>query len=443
MPLRLVAGARGFAAAFAALVASARETMDRVDAVAAAIVEDVGRRGDAALFDYTRRFDGVAAGRSGLRISARAVDAAWREIPAGARKALEIAAARIEDFHRRQLPGDAAWTDGAGLRLGWRWTPVDAVGIYVPGGRNAYPSSVLMNAIPARVAGVGRIAMVVPTPRGEVDPMVLAAARLAGVAEIHRAGGAQAVAALAFGTRTIAPVDKIVGPGNAYVAAAKRLVFGRVGIDSIAGPSEVVVIADAANDPDWIAADLMAQAEHDPVAQSILITDDAAFAARVEAAIDALLARLARREIAAASWRDHGAIIVVRRLRDAVPLVDRLAPEHLQLAVADPDEMAARIRHAGAIFLGHHTSETLGDYCAGSNHVLPTGRTARFSSPLGVYDFQKRTSMIEVSARGARALGSVASVLARGEGLEAHARAAELRLGGTQARRARGGGDGR
>ncbi len=429
MPLRLVAGARGFAAAFAALVASARETMDRVDAVAAAIVEDVGRRGDAALFDYTRRFDGVAAGRSGLRISARAVDAAWREIPAGARKALEIAAARIEDFHRRQLPGDAAWTDGAGLRLGWRWTPVDAVGIYVPGGRNAYPSSVLMNAIPARVAGVGRIAMVVPTPRGEVDPMVLAAARLAGVAEIHRAGGAQAVAALAFGTRTIAPVDKIVGPGNAYVAAAKRLVFGRVGIDSIAGPSEVVVIADAANDPDWIAADLMAQAEHDPVAQSILITDDAAFAARVEAAIDALLARLARREIAAASWRDHGAIIVVRRLRDAVPLVDRLAPEHLQLAVADPDEMAARIRHAGAIFLGRHTPEALGDYVAGPSHVLPTSRTARFASGLGVLDFLKRTTLIGADGDSLSGLAAPAIALAEAEGLGAHARSLSVRLG--------------
>jgi histidinol dehydrogenase len=429
VPLRLVAGARGFAAAFAALVASARETMDRVDAVAAAIVEDVGRRGDAALFDYTRRFDGVAAGRSGLRISARAVDAAWREIPAGARKALEIAAARIEDFHRCQLPGDAAWTDGAGLRLGWRWTPVDAVGIYVPGGRNAYPSSVLMNAIPARVAGVGRIAMVVPTPRGEVDPMVLAAARLAGVAEIHRAGGAQAVAALAFGTRTIAPVDKIVGPGNAYVAAAKRLVFGRVGIDSIAGPSEVVVIADAANDPDWIAADLMAQAEHDPVAQSILITDDAAFAARVEAAIDALLARLARREIAAASWRDHGAIIVVRRLRDAVPLVDRLAPEHLQLAVADPDEMAARIRHAGAIFLGRHTPEALGDYVAGPSHVLPTSRTARFASGLGVLDFLKRTTLIGADGDSLSGLAAPAIALAEAEGLGAHARSLSVRLG--------------
>jgi histidinol dehydrogenase len=302
VPLRLIAGARGFAAAFEALVASARETMDRVDSVAAAIVEDVRRRGDTALFAYTRRFDGVAPGRRGLRVPARDIAAAWRAVPAAARKALELAAARIEDFHRRQLPGDAAWTDGAGIRLGWRWTAIDSVGIYVPGGRNAYPSSVLMNAVPAKVAGVERIAMTVPTPRGAIDPMVLAAARLVGIDEIHRVGGAQAVAALAYGTRSIAPVDKVVGPGNAYVAAAKRLVFGRVGIDAIAGPSEVVVVADGANDPAWIAADLMAQAEHDPMAQAILVTDDPVFAARVEAAIDALLATLPR-------WPPrHGAI---------------------------------------------------------------------------------------------------------------------------------------
>lgn len=428
MPLRLVAGARGFAAAFDALVASARETMDRVDAVAAAIVEDVQRRGDAALFDYTLRFDGVKPGRQGLRIPARQIAAAWRSIPAAARTALETAAARIEDFHRRQLPADAAWTDGAGLRLGWRWTPVESTGIYVPGGRNAYPSSVLMNAIPARVAGVARIAMVVPTPHDEVDPMVLAAARLAGIEEIHRVGGAQAVAALAYGTRTVTPVDKIVGPGNAYVAAAKRLVFGRVGIDSIAGPSEVVVVADAANDPAWIAADLMAQAEHDPVAQSILITDDAAFAARVEAAIDALLARLARREVAAASWRDHGAIVILRRLRDAPTLVDRLAPEHLQLAVADPDALAARIRHAGAIFLGRHTPEALGDYVAGPSHVLPTSRTARFASGLNVLDFMKRTTLIGADGDSLAGLAGAAITLAEAEGLGAHARSLAIRL---------------
>ena len=428
MPLRLVAGARGFAVAFDALVASARETMDRVDAVAAAIVEDVQRRGDAALFDYTLRFDGVKPGRQGLRIPARQIAAAWRSIPAAARTALETAAARIEDFHRRQLPADAAWTDGAGLRLGWRWTPVESTGIYVPGGRNAYPSSVLMNAIPARVAGVARIAMVVPTPHDEVDPMVLAAARLAGIEEIHRVGGAQAIAALAYGTRTLTPVDKIVGPGNAYVAAAKRLVFGRVGIDSIAGPSEVVVVADAANDPAWIAADLMAQAEHDPVAQSILITDDAAFAARVEAAIDALLARLARREVAAASWRDHGAIVILRRLRDAPTLVDRLAPEHLQLAVADPDALAARIRHAGAIFLGRHTPEALGDYVAGPSHVLPTSRTARFASGLNVLDFMKRTTLIGADGDSLAGLAGAAITLAEAEGLGAHARSLAIRL---------------
>ena len=428
MPLRLVAGTRGFAAAFAALVASARDTMDKVDAVAAAIVEDVQRRGDVALFDYTRRFDGVKPGRQGLRVPARQIAAAWRAAPAGARKALEIAAERIEHFHRRQVPGDAAWTDGAGLRLGWRWTAVESVGIYVPGGRNAYPSSVLMNAIPARVVGVDRIAMVVPTPRGEIDPLVLAAAKLAGIDEIHRAGGAQAVAALAYGTRTVTPVDKIVGPGNAYVAAAKRLVFGRVGIDSIAGPSEVVVVADGANDPAWIAADLMAQAEHDPVAQSILITDDAGFAARVEAEVDALLAGLPRREIASAAWRDHGAIVVVRRLRDAAPLVDRLAPEHLQLAVAEPDALAARIRHAGAIFLGRHTPEALGDYVAGPSHVLPTSRTARFASGLNVLDFMKRTTLIGADGDTLAGLAGPAIALAEAEGLAAHARSLAVRL---------------
>ena len=428
MPLKLVAGARGFAAAFTGLVASARDTMDKVDAVAAAIVEDVQRRGDVALFDYTRRFDGVEAGRLGLRIPARQIASAWRTAPVGARKALEIAAERIEDFHRRQVPGNAAWTDGAGLRLGWRWTAVESVGIYVPGGRNAYPSSVLMNAVPARVAGVARIAMVVPTPRGEIDPLVLAAAKLAGIEEIHRAGGAQAVAALAFGTRSVTPVDKIVGPGNAYVAAAKRLVFGRVGIDSIAGPSEVVVVADGANDPAWIAADLMAQAEHDPVAQSILITDDAAFAARVEAAVDTLLASLPRREIASAAWRDHGAIIVVRRLRDAVPLVDRLAPEHLQLAIAEPDALASRVRHAGAIFLGRHTPEALGDYVAGPSHVLPTSRTARFASGLNVLDFMKRTTLIGADGDSLAGLAAPAIALAQAEGLDAHARSLAVRL---------------
>ncbi len=428
MPHRLVSGAPGFSEGFAALVASARETMARVDAVAGAIVEDVQRRGDDALFAYTRQFDGVAPGRRGLRVAAREIAAAWRDVPARARAALEAAAGRIEAFHVRQRPDAVGWTDGDGVRLGWRWTPVDSVGLYVPGGRNAYPSSVLMNAIPARVAGVERLVMVVPTPGGAIDPLVLAAAKIAGVSEIHRAGGAQAIAALAFGTHSIAPVDKIVGPGNAYVAAAKRLVFGRVGIDSIAGPSEVVVVADAANDPAWIAADLMAQAEHDPVAQSILIVDDAGFAARVEAEIDRVLAVLPRREIAAASWRDHGAIIVVDALEDAAALIDRLAPEHLQLAIAAPDEFAARVRHAGAIFLGRHAPEALGDYVAGPSHVLPTSRTARFASGLGVLDFMKRTTLIGADAAAFAALAPAARVLAEAEGLAAHARSLAIRL---------------
>jgi histidinol dehydrogenase len=320
------------------------------------------------------------------------------------------------------------WTDGDGVRLGWRWTPVDSVGLYVPGGRNAYPSSVLMNAIPARVAGVKRVVMVVPTPGGEIDPLVIAAAEIAGVGEIHRIGGAQAVAALAYGTASIAAVDKIVGPGNAYVAAAKRLVFGRVGIDSIAGPSEVVVVADAQNEPAWIAADLMAQAEHDPVAQSILITDDADFAMRVEKEVDRLLRRLGRRDVAGASWRDHGAVIVVSRLADAVALVDRLAPEHLQLAIASPDDFAAKVSHAGAIFLGRHTPEALGDYVAGPSHVLPTSRTARFASGLGVLDFMKRTTLIGADAGSLAALAPPALAIAAAEGLDAHARSISVRL---------------
>ncbi|MBL8571812.1 MAG: histidinol dehydrogenase [Phreatobacter sp.] len=427
MPLELIAGTPGFAAGFNRLVASARETVEQVDSVAAAIVEDVRRRRDQALLDYTARFDKLEVTADRLAIGSREIDAAWRKTPAAARRALQTAAQRIDAFHRRQLPGDVGWTDGLGLRLGWRWTAVDSVGLYVPGGRAAYPSSVLMNAVPARVAGVERLVMVVPTPSGVLNPLVLAAARIAGVTEIYRVGGAQAVAALAFGTATIKAVDKIVGPGNAYVAAAKRLVFGTVGIDSIAGPSEVVVVADAANDPDWIAADLMAQAEHDPVAQSILITDDARFAARVGAAVDALIGKLKRKAIAAASWRDHGAVIVVRRLADAPALVDRLAPEHLQLAVAEPDRLAGRIRHAGAIFLGRHTPEALGDYVAGPSHVLPTSRTARFASGLGVLDFMKRTTLIGADSAGLDALAPAAVALARAEGLDAHARSIAVR----------------
>lgn len=427
MPLELIAGTPGFAAGFARLVASARDTVAQVDAVAAAIVEDVRRRGDAALIDYTTRFDRMTVAAERLAIGPREIEAAWRKTPANARRALETAAQRIEAFHRRQLPGSVGWTDELGLRLGWRWTAVEAVGLYVPGGRAAYPSSVLMNAIPARVAGVDRLVMVVPTPDGVLNPLVLAAARLAGITEIYRVGGAQAVAALAYGTKSIKAVDKIVGPGNAYVAAAKRLVFGTVGIDSIAGPSEVVVVADGDNDPAWIAADLMAQAEHDPVAQSILITDDARFAARVGKAVTTLLGTLKRKAIAGASWRDHGAMIVVKRLADAPALINRLAPEHLQLAIADPDGFAKKVRHAGAIFLGRNSPEAIGDYVAGPSHVLPTSRTARFASGLGVLDFMKRTTMIGVDTAGLHALAPAALTLAHAEGLDAHARSIAVR----------------
>ncbi len=427
MPLRLTARDADFPAAFERLVASARETLAQVDSVAGAIVEDVRRRGDMALLAYTQKFDRVKLTPRAIRVPAREIEAAWRRTPKAARAALETAAARIDAFHRRQFPPRVGWTDAQGIRLGWRWTPIEAVGLYVPGGRAAYPSSVLMSAIPARVAGVQRVAMVVPTPDGELNPLVLAAAHHAGIEEIHRVGGAQAVAALAYGTASIAAVDKIVGPGNAYVAAAKRLVFGRVGIDSIAGPSEVVVVADGANDPAWIAADLMAQAEHDPVAQSILITDDPRFATRVERAVEAMLRRLPRRAIAAASWRDHGAVIIVDRLADAVALIDRLAPEHLQLAIAEPDALAEQVRPAGAIFLGRHAPEVIGDYVAGPSHVLPTSRTARFASGLGVLDFMKRTTLIGVDAAGLDALAVPAIALARAEGLDAHARSITVR----------------
>ncbi len=427
MPLRLTARAADFPAAFDRLVASARETLAHVDSVASAIVEDVRRRGDKALLGYTQKFDRVKLTARSARIPVRDIEAAWRKAPKAARAALETAAARIDAFHRRQLPDRAGWTDALGIRLGWRWTPIEAVGLYVPGGRAAYPSSVLMSAVPARVAGVTRLAMVVPTPGGEINQLVLAAAHLAGIEEIHCIGGAQAIAALAYGTASIRPVDKIVGPGNAYVAAAKRQVFGQVGIDSIAGPSEVVIVADGANDPTWIAADLMAQAEHDPVAQSILITDDPRFATRVERAVDTLLRRLPRRAIAAASWRNHGAVIIVDRLTDAVALIDRLAPEHLQLAIAKPDGFADQVHHAGAIFLGRHAPEAIGDYVAGPSHVLPTSRTARFSSGLGVLDFMKRTTLIGVDSDGLAALAAPAVALARAEGLDAHARSITVR----------------
>ncbi len=428
-PARLNAHAPGFEAAFRSLLLAKREQAEDVDSAVAAIIADVKARGDAAVLELTARFDRLQLDAAGLAISKAEVDAACAQVDAGQLAALRVAAERIEAFHARQRPLDDHFTDAAGVRLGLRWTPVDAVGLYVPGGTATYPSSVLMNAMPARVAGVGRIVMVVPTPDGRLNPLVLAAARLAGVTEIYRVGGAQAVAALAFGTATIAPVDKIVGPGNAWVAAAKRQVFGTVGIDSIAGPSEILVVADKANDPAWIAADLLSQAEHDTAAQSILITDDAAFADAVVAAVEVHLSRLPRTEIARTSWQDNGAVILVASLDEAAALINRVAPEHLELAVEDPDALAARVRHAGAIFLGRHTPEAIGDYVAGPNHVLPTARTARFSSGLGVHDFMKRTTLVGCDPASLAAIGPAAVTLARSEGLDAHALSVSIRLG--------------
>ena len=427
--IRLHTSAPGFEADFAALLDQARETTSRVDGVVRDIIADVRARGDAALCEYTERFDGVAVAPAGLRVSAAEIEAAAAGIAPELGDALELAAARIEAFHRLQMPPDVETTDAAGVRLGMRWNALDAVGLYVPGGKAAYPSSVLMNAIPARVAGVARIAMCVPCPGGVLAPLVLAAARRAGVSEVYRVGGAQAVAALAWGTATIAAVDRIVGPGNAYVAEAKRQVFGRVGIDGIAGPSEVVVIADGANDARHVAVDLLAQAEHDEAAQSILITDDAGFADAVIAAVEAELRALPRAAIAGASWRDHGAVIVVSGMDEAAALCDRLAPEHLQLMVENPDALFARIRHAGAAFLGRWCPEALGDYVAGPNHVLPTGRTARFASGLSVFDFLKRTTWVGVDQAALSRIGPAAVALADAEGLGAHARSVALRLG--------------
>ena len=428
--IRLATTDPGFEAAFAALLDQSRETTESVDQVVAAIIADVRREGDAALLRYTERFDRVALTADRLRIGVAEIDAAVAGIPAGLMAALDLAATRIEAFHRLQVPSDLQTTDSAGLTLGMRWTALDAVGLYVPGGKAAYPSSVLMNAIPARVAGVARIAMCVPTPDGVLNPLVLAAARRAGVAEIYRVGGAQAIAALAHGTATIAPVDRIVGPGNAYVAEAKRQVFGRVGIDAIAGPSEVVVLADAGNDPRHVAVDLLAQAEHDEAAQAILITDDGAFADRVAAAITQELATLPRAAIAGASWRSHGAIIVVCDWDVAISLVNRLAPEHLQLMLRDPAAVFSGIRHAGAVFLGAFCPEAVGDYVAGPNHVLPTSRTARFTSGLSVFDFLKRTTWVEADASALARIGPAAIALAEAEGLDAHARSIALRLSG-------------
>ncbi|WP_027284186.1 histidinol dehydrogenase [Rubritepida flocculans] len=427
---RLDTRAAGFEAAFAALLDEARETTQRVDAAVAEIIAAIRAEGDAALLRLTARFDGWSpADAAALRVGEAEVDAACAAIPPGLMAALDLAAARIEAFHRAQMPADLELPGADGVALGLRWGPLDAVGLYVPGGKAAYPSSVLMNAIPARVAGVGRIAMAVPAPGGVLNPLVLAAARRAGVSEIWRIGGAQAVAALAWGTASLAPVDRIVGPGNAYVAEAKRQVFGRVGIDSIAGPSEVVIIADAANAPEHLAMDLLAQAEHDEAAQSILITDDPALAEATAAAVARALDALPRAAIAGESWRRHGAIILVRDMDEAAALTNRLAPEHLQLMVAEPRTLFARIRHAGAAFLGRHTPEAIGDYVAGPNHVLPTGRTSRFASGLSVFDFLKRSTWVECDAAGLAAIGPAAVRLAEAEGLDAHARSVALRLG--------------
>jgi histidinol dehydrogenase len=428
MPLNLSTAQPDFEAAFTALLATKREVSEDVDAVVRSILADVRRDGDVALLAFTKRFDRLELDAGRLRVTDAEIDAAVARCDRATLDALQVAHDRIASHHKRQLPKDDRYTDAIGAELGYRWTAVESVGLYVPGGLASYPSSVLMNAVPARVAGVPRIAMVVPSPGGEMNPLVLAAARLGGVTEIYRIGGAQAVAALAYGTQTIAPVAKIVGPGNAFVAAAKRQVFGTVGIDSIAGPSEVLVIADADNNPDWIAADLLAQAEHDTAAQSILMTDDAAFGARVAEAVTRQLAALPRTAIASESWRNFGAIIVLRSLDEAPALADRMAAEHLEIATRDPEALAARIRNAGAIFLGAHTPEVIGDYVAGSNHVLPTARSARFSSGLGVLDFMKRTSILKLDAMALQALAEPAMALARAEGLEAHRTSVEIRL---------------
>ena len=428
MPASLDTTQPDFAKAFANLLAHMRETGADVSSAVATIIAEVKLRGDGALFDYTKRFDRFPLTAENLRVSANEIAEAKATVPAETLAALKVAADRIEAFHRRHKPKDDLYTDETGVTLGARWTPVDAAGLYVPGGLAAYPSSVLMNAIPAKIAGVKRLVAATPAPDGKLNPLVLAAADLVGVNEIYRIGGAQAIAALAYGTKTIAPVDKIVGPGNAYVAAAKRQVFGQVGIDSIAGPSEVLIIADKANDPAWIAADLLAQAEHDETAQSILITDDEMFARAVAIAVERQLATLPREKIARASWEAHGAIIRVRTLDEAPALADRIAAEHLQICTADPQALAARVRHAGAIFLGAHTPEAIGDYVGGPNHVLPTARAARFSSGLSVLDFMKRTTILGCTREALSALGPSAATLANAEGLDAHARSIRIRL---------------
>ncbi|MBP9182123.1 MAG: histidinol dehydrogenase [Fuscovulum sp.] len=428
MPLFLDTTEPGFEAAFSALLSQKREEAEDVDAAVAAIIAEVRTRGDAALVDLTARFDRLQLTPDRMAFTAAEIAAEIARVPADERAALELAADRIRSYHERQRPADARWTDDAGATLGWRWTPVAAAGLYVPGGTASYPSSVLMNAIPARVAGVGRLVICCPTPGGAVNPLVLLAAQLAGVDTIYRIGGAQAIAALAYGTETIAPVDKITGPGNAYVAAAKRRVFGRVGIDMIAGPSEVLVIADGAQDPDWVAIDLLSQAEHDESAQALLVTPDAAFGRAVAAAVEARLATLPRRAIAGASWAANGAIITVRDLTEAAALSNRIAPEHLEILTEDPEAVAADCLHAGAIFLGPWTPEAIGDYVGGPNHVLPTARSARFSSGLNVLDFMKRTTLARMTPEALKAIGPAAETLAASEGLQAHGLSVRARL---------------
>ena len=428
MPLFLDTTEPGFEAAFSALLSQKREEAEDVDAAVAAIIAEVRTRGDAALVDLTARFDRLQLTPDRMAFTAAEIAAEIARVPADERAALELAADRIRSYHERQRPADARWTDDAGATLGWRWTPVAAAGLYVPGGTASYPSSVLMNAIPARVAGVGRLVICCPTPGGAVNPLVLLAAQLAGVDTIYRIGGAQAIAALAYGTETIAPVDKITGPGNAYVAAAKRRVFGRVGIDMIAGPSEVLVIADGAQDPDWVAIDLLSQAEHDESAQALLVTPDAAFGRAVVAAVEARLATLPRRAIAGASWAANGAIITVRDLTEAAALSNRIAPEHLEILTEDPEAVAADCLHAGAIFLGPWTPEAIGDYVGGPNHVLPTARSARFSSGLNVLDFMKRTTLARMTPEALKAIGPAAETLAASEGLQAHGLSVRARL---------------
>ncbi|WP_425045245.1 histidinol dehydrogenase [Primorskyibacter sp. S87] len=428
MPQFLDSTTPGFEDEFAALLSAKREDSPDVDAVVAEIIADVRSRGDSAVIELTSRFDRLDLTADRLAFSKAEIDAATVDVPSEESAALELAADRIRAYHERQMPEDAQWTDTAGATLGWRWSAVSAAGLYVPGGLASYPSSVLMNAIPAKVAGVERLAIAVPTPDGQANPLVLLAARLSGVDEIYRIGGAQAIAALAYGTETIRPVDKITGPGNAFVAAAKRRVFGKVGIDMIAGPSEILVIADRDNDPDWIALDLLSQAEHDESAQSILITDDAGFGRRVADAVNKRLETLERRVIAGVSWRDYGAIITVRDLDEAALLSNRIAPEHLELCVADPEALSQKTIHAGAIFLGQYTPEAIGDYVGGPNHVLPTARSARFSSGLSVMDFLKRTTLSKMTPEALRAVGPAAECLAKSESLEAHGLSVTARL---------------